>query len=59
MINIELSVQIDRPCERVFEYLTNVGNLPEWQNGVIQSKGLTEGPVSIGFRFEEQAKVGP
>lgn len=59
MIRIESSIQISQPRDRVFDFLTDVDNLPKWQTGVIQSKRLTEGSVRAGFQFEETAKVGP
>ena len=59
MIRIESSVQISRPRDQVFGFLTDLDNLPKWQTGVIQSKRLTDGPVRAGFRFAETAKVGP
>jgi len=30
----ELTVEIARPPEEVFSYLTDVSNLPSWQSGV-------------------------
>jgi uncharacterized protein YndB with AHSA1/START domain len=59
MIRIETSTQIDRPRDEVFDFLTDIDNLPKWQTGVIQSKRQSEGPVRVGFQFEEAAKVGP
>jgi carbon monoxide dehydrogenase subunit G len=59
MIHIEESTQISRPRDEVFDFLTNVDNLPKWQSGVIQSKALSQGPVRVGYQFEETAKVGP
>ena len=58
MIRIESSIQVSRPRDRVFDFLTDVDNLPKWQSGVIQSKRLTQGPVRVGFQYEETAKVG-
>ncbi len=57
MIRIETSTQVSQPRDRVFDFLTDVDNLPKWQTGVIQSKRLTEGPVRVGFQYEETAKV--
>jgi uncharacterized membrane protein len=38
MARIEHSVEIKRPTEEVFSYLTEVPNLPEWQSGVLGMK---------------------
>ena len=59
MIRIETSIQIDQPRDRVFDFLTDVESLPKWQSGVIQSNALSDGPVRVGYQFEETAKVGP
>ncbi|HXH23074.1 MAG TPA: SRPBCC family protein [Dehalococcoidia bacterium] len=57
MIRIELSTQISRPRDEVFEFLTDVGKLPKWQTGVVQSKAVSEGAMRVGYQFEETAKV--
>lgn len=59
MINIESTIQVSRPRNEVFGFLTDIDNLPNWQTGVIQSKRLSQGPVRVGFQFEETAKIGP
>lgn len=59
MIRIEASTQIDQPRDRVFEFLSDVDRLREWQTGVIESRRLSDGAVRVGFQFEETAKVGP
>ncbi len=59
VIHIEQSTQISQPRDRVFEALMDVANYALWQKGVVQSKPISEGPVRVGYRFEETAKVGP
>jgi uncharacterized protein YndB with AHSA1/START domain len=59
MIQFETSTQISQPRGRVFEFLTDLDNLPKWQSGVVQSRRLSQGQVRTGFQFEETAKVGP
>jgi uncharacterized protein YndB with AHSA1/START domain len=57
MIHIEHSVQINRPREEVFDFLTDVENIPRWQSNVIRSVPITSGAVRTGFQFEETIKV--
>jgi hypothetical protein len=57
MIQIETSTQIDRPRDEVFDFLTSVENMPDWQSGVIESRPLTPGPMRVGYQFVETAKV--
>jgi uncharacterized protein YndB with AHSA1/START domain len=59
MIQFETSTQISQPRGIVFEFLTDLDNLPKWQSGVVQSRRLSQGLVRPGFQFEETAKVGP
>jgi carbon monoxide dehydrogenase subunit G len=58
-VRIEESVQVERNREEVFQFLTDLDNLPKWQTGVIQSERISDGPVRVGFQFAETAKVGP
>jgi uncharacterized protein YndB with AHSA1/START domain len=47
----EHSVTIDRPVEEVFAYLTDIRNLPRWQDGVVDARAEQEaGP---GAQFTE------
>jgi uncharacterized protein YndB with AHSA1/START domain len=52
-VTAEHTVTIERPPSEVFDYLTNVDNLPDWQGGVVDVRKETEGPVRVGTRFVE------
>lgn len=56
MVREEHSVMIDRPVGEVFAYLTDVTNVPEWQEGVHEIRLEAEAPVSQGTRFTEIRK---
>ena len=51
MIEVEHALEIERPVEDVFDYLTDVARLPEWQ-GSVESVEL-EGELYEGARFRE------
>jgi uncharacterized protein YndB with AHSA1/START domain len=51
VITVEHTVEIDRPIEEVFAYLTDVERLPEWQASV--SEVHADGPVGAGSRFRD------
>ena len=57
MIHIQLSTQISQSRDKVFDFLTDIDNLPKWQTGVVQSKRISQGSVRVGFQFEETEKV--
>jgi uncharacterized membrane protein len=52
----EESVEIDRPPEEVFSYVSNPENLPEWSNLVLEVRKDTEGQLQEGDRFSVTAK---
>jgi uncharacterized protein YndB with AHSA1/START domain len=53
VINIEHETVIERPPEEVFAYVTDVAKVPEWQDGVVDARQETAGPVALGTRFVE------
>ena len=55
-VKAEHTVVIERPREEVFEYLTTVDKLPEWQSSVLETHKHTDGPVGVGTSFTEVRK---
>ncbi|MBA3383240.1 MAG: SRPBCC family protein [Actinobacteria bacterium] len=51
MIEVEHTVEIDRPAEEVFEYLTDVSRLPEWQSSAVSAE--LDGALRKGARVRE------
>jgi carbon monoxide dehydrogenase subunit G len=49
----ELTIEIARPPEEVFAYLTDVSNLPEWQSGVRSAEIVGGGEPRAGARIAE------
>ena len=56
MIKVETTVQIDRPSEEVFTYISNFENNPEWQSGQLKAKFTTVGPLRVGSTYDQVAK---
>ena len=52
MPGFELTIEIDRPPEDVFAYLTDVSNLPEWQSSARSAEA--DGKVRKGARIHER-----
>ena len=48
MTRIETSVTIRRPVEEVFDFVTNVANVTQWQSGILESSQTSEGPMGVG-----------
>jgi uncharacterized protein YndB with AHSA1/START domain len=51
MVNLDLSVLIDRPVKQVFEFATTPTNMPKWQSTMVDIKANTPGPVKVGSTY--------
>ena len=51
MIEVEHTLEIERPVEDVFAYLTDVARLPEWQSSAEAAE--LEGDLAEGARIKE------
>jgi len=57
MITLQETIEINRPVKEVYNYLVNVENVQKWQPAVIEVKRLSEGPIRVGTKFSEVAKM--
>jgi uncharacterized membrane protein len=48
MIKVENSVIINRPISEVFEFVSNIENLPQWAGPVLEAKQTSDGAVGVG-----------
>ncbi len=53
MVRFRLSLEIERPVEDVFEYVTDPAKLPEWQTNAVDVENLTGGLLAVGTRLRE------
>lgn len=58
MAPITVSVEIARPPEEVFAYVTNPSHLSEWQESVVSVEREGSGPASEGDRVVLKRRVG-
>lgn len=58
MASIATTVEIARPPEDVFAYLSDVARHPEWQEGLVSAAVETGGPVGTGSRLVHRRKLG-
>jgi uncharacterized protein YndB with AHSA1/START domain len=56
VISFAFPVEVGRPVEEVFAYLTDPANLPEWQQ-TDRVEQLTPGPLKAGTRLREVRTV--
>jgi uncharacterized protein YndB with AHSA1/START domain len=55
MLRVELTIEISRPPEDVFGYLTDVDSLPRWQKSLLEAHA--EGPFEEGTRIVEKRSL--
>ena len=53
-MEFDLEIVIDRPVKDVFDYVTNVRNLPEWQESAIEVDWVEGGSPGQGARLRER-----
>ena len=58
MAGIVSSVEIERPAEDVFAYLDDLARHGEWQEAIVSTRVLTDGPVGVGTRAVDTRRVG-
>ncbi len=56
MIKFEASVDINRPIEEVFAYVTDPAKTPEWSSLTLESTLEGSGPVGVGSRIRAIGK---
>jgi uncharacterized protein YndB with AHSA1/START domain len=50
MIDVSASVVITRPIEEVFAFVADQTNAPRWQDGLVEVRRVTDGPIGVGTR---------
>jgi uncharacterized protein YndB with AHSA1/START domain len=58
MAPIASSIEIARPPEEVFAYVTDPARLAEWQESVVSSRMEGTGPLAVGTRASVTRRVG-
>ena len=58
MIAFSFDIEIDRPLEEVFAYVTDPSKLGEWQTNTAEVEQVTEGPLGAGTRLREVHVAG-
>jgi uncharacterized protein YndB with AHSA1/START domain len=57
-VSTTTSIEVDRPAEEVFAYVTDPSRFAEWQNGVVDGHSTTEGPASMGDKCVSTRRMG-
>jgi uncharacterized membrane protein len=57
MFNLEFTLTINKPSADVFAFVGNPTNVPKWQEGVIESRIVSSGPIGVGTQIVDKRKV--
>lgn len=57
MAHGEASIWIDRPPDEVFSFVADAANNPLWRKNVIRTEWLDEGPMRVGRRGRQTARL--
>ena len=52
MVKVEHSIEINKPVEQVWNFLTDFQNTPKWDIGVLETRQTSEGPAGKGTTFQ-------
>lgn len=57
MINLDLSILIDRPVKDVFAFVANPNNMSKWNSAVVSLEQITPGAVGVGTKFKSVGEM--
>ena len=56
MIKVEASIVIQKPVGEVFAYSNDPANNAKWQEGLVESKVTSSGPIGVGTQITDVRK---
>jgi polyketide cyclase/dehydrase/lipid transport protein len=57
MAKEEASIHIERPPEEVFAFVGDAANNPTWRKNVVRTEWLDDGPMRVGRRGRQTARL--
>lgn len=57
MIEFDNRIVIRRPLNEVFRFVSNLENIPKWNNFVTEVMKTSAGPASVGSQFRQTRKT--
>lgn len=55
-MELESTIEVDRPAREVFDYLADFENNPKWQGGMRSCRWTSEGPIGVGSTYVQEAR---
>ncbi len=56
MLEVQASIDIDRPAEVVFDFIADMANNPRWQGGMRECRWTSDPPLRFGSTYEQEAR---
>lgn len=56
MIEVEVTIEVDRPPDEVFAFWSDWTNNPRWQSGMEGCTGTSEPPLRVGSTYDQEAR---
>ena len=57
MATFENTVVISRPIEEVFGFLADFENVPRWNDAIVETRKVSQGPVRVGTIYQQVRSV--
>ncbi|MEE8599640.1 SRPBCC family protein [Euzebya tangerina] len=57
MIEVTVTVDVDRPADEVFAFWSDWSNNPTWQSGMTSCTWTSEPPLQLGSTYDQQATM--
>ena len=51
------TILIDAPVTKIYDYVADFPKHCEWNDGLVQMKRVTNGPIAVGSQFQTEEKV--
>ena len=55
MLEVQASIDIDRPPDVVFDFIADMANNPRWQKGMRECRWTSEPPLRLGSTYDQEA----
>jgi uncharacterized membrane protein len=53
MIRFKETIEVEKPVDRVFSFVSNLENSPRWNDSVVNTKKMSPGPIQDGTVFRQ------
>jgi len=57
-VSLSTTIEVDRPPETTFAYVTDPARFAEWQENVVAGHMDDDGPVAVGSRCQTTRRIG-